>query len=116
MVTSVAALPVNVTVPVVVPRLSTDDGEIERDASSASAKTSEVCLFVPFKVAVIVAVMLVTPGVVVTENVALDDPDRTVTDAGTLAAALFDESVTTRSAAAGPVSVTVPVPVTPPVI
>ena len=58
--------PVSVTVPVAVPPLSTDDGEMERAESSASAKTSDVCWFIPLRVAVIVTVVLVTPAVVLT--------------------------------------------------
>jgi len=65
---------------------------------------------------VIITVILVVPAVVVTENVPVELPAGTIMEAGTLAAALLDESEIVVSVAAAPVSVTIPVPVVPPVI
>jgi hypothetical protein len=66
-------------------------------------------------VAVIMGETTLATAVVVTVNVADVAPWATVTEEGTVAAALFDDSVTTLPpAGAGPVSVTVPVDVAPP--
>jgi hypothetical protein len=107
----------SVTVPVAAPLvrlLRTDEGEIDRVAISASASVSVAERVMPAKVAVTVAVLLATPGVVVIENVAVALPVGTVSEAGTVPAASFDESETTRLAAATPFSVTVPVAGVPP--
>src|ERR1019366_438738 len=106
------AAPFRVIVPVAAPLvmlLRTDDGEIESDASSASARVRVAVRVMPVRVAVIVAVLFATPAAVVIENVAVALPAGTVTEAGTVTAASFDESETTRLAAAVPFSVTVPV-------
>jgi hypothetical protein len=94
--------------------LRTDDGEIESEAIYASASVRVAVRVMPVRVAVIVAVLLATPAVVVIENVALALPAGTVTEAGTVTAVSFDESETTRLAAAVPLSVTVPVAGLPP--
>ena len=68
-----------------------------------------------FAVAVIVALVLVATALVVTVKLAEVAPDGTVTDAGTVAAALLLERVTTKPAVgAALVMVTVPVDETPP--
>lgn len=67
-------------------------------------------------VAVMVVVVEAPTATVVTENVAVDDAAGTVTEAGTVAAALSDDRVTTKPpACAGAESVTVPVDEAPPV-
>jgi hypothetical protein len=111
-----AAVPVSVTVPVADAPFRTEEGVIETAESSASANTSNACLVVPFKVAVMVTVVWVTPAVVEIANVALALPAAIVTDVGTVAATLFEESCTMRFVAAAPVSVTVPVAALPPMI
>jgi len=68
------------------------------------------------RVAVIVAVAFVATPVVVTVNVAVVAPDATVTEAGTVALALFEASVTdVPPAPAALATVTVPVDDVPPV-
>src|SRR5258708_15458161 len=112
-----AAGPLSVTVPVAVEPLSSEDGVTVTDARSGSAKTSAACCETPFAVAVMVTVVLTTPAVVVTGNVADGLPAAMVTEAGTEAAeVLLEVSVTTMLAAAAPVSDTVPVTAVPPVI
>jgi hypothetical protein len=72
-------------------------------------------VWVPFSVPVIVTVWVVATAIVLTVNVAEVAPAATFTEAGTVAFALFDDSVTTSPAApASPLKVTVPVDETPP--
>ena len=62
----------------------------------------------PLNVPLIVAVVVTDTAVVLTVNVAEDDPVATVTDGGTVAEALLLAKVTTVAAVAATVNVTVP--------
>src|SRR5258708_38220546 len=105
-----AAGPLSVTVPVAVEPLSSEDGVTVTDARSGSAKTSAACCETPLAVAGMVTVVLTTPAVVVTGNVADGLPAAMVTEPGTVAAEVLPAgSGTTRAAGAAAVIHTGPV-------
>ena len=109
------AAPVRVTVPLALVPAFTVEGDRLTLATTAGSIVS-VADDVPFAEAVIVAAVVAATGVVVTLNDAVDEPAATVTDDGTLAAALFELSVTLMPpAGALLLSVTVPLALTPPV-
>ncbi len=94
---------------------ATDVGKSVTETGAGPRTTSDAVAVTPLFVALNVAVALVAIGLVVMVNVADVAPAATVTDAGTAAAARFDDRTTTRPpVGAGPVSVTVPVADTPP--
>lgn len=106
-----------VTVPVELLPPVTVAGETETEAT-ASGKIESVAVWViPACVAVIVAEVTLETAVVDTVNVPVVEPAATVTELGTVALVLPEESATTVPAEpAGPFNVTVPVVVNPPVI
>lgn len=109
------ALPLIVTRPVVpVPPVTVADVSVT-PVTEGTATMKEPVADSASSVAVIVTVVVIDTGVVVTVNVAVLEPAATVTVAGTDAAELLPDSVTwTPPAGAFPVSVTVPVMLTPP--
>lgn len=115
MIPPVGAGPVSVTVPVDEFPPATGFGLRTMDDSLGSLITRPVLCVVPQK-AVIVAVVLLVTGLVVTMKVAVVWPAGMVTEAGTWAAALSEESVTSAPpVGAGPLIVTVPVDGVPPI-
>jgi len=104
---------VNVTVPVNQLPLMRLEGVTVSELSSGGPTRSAAWRVVPLRVALMLAVVFVTPVAVVIANVADALPAGTVTEAGTVAAALSEESATVRFVAAAPVSATAPVAVPP---
>jgi hypothetical protein len=111
------AAPVRVTVPVLVLMPATEVGFREREESAGGLTVTEAVLLTPLNVAVIVTVAAVVTVLLAMVNVALLAFAATVTDAGTVAAALLllVRVTTAPPAGAGPVSVTVPALFAPPV-
>jgi len=104
-----------VIVPVELTPPTTEVGLSERPVTFGPWTTNGAVADVPFAVAVIVAVPVVLTATVVTVNVAVVAPAATVTVAGTVAPARFDESVIgSPPAGAGLEMVTVPVEFVPP--
>jgi|SRR6266446_1331841 len=104
---------VRVMTPVALLPFTIVDGETANELNSEGPTSSAAVCVVPCNEAVIVAVVLLAPAGVVMENVADELPAAIVTVAGTLAAALLEESDTVRFAAAAPVKATLPVAVPP---
>ena len=106
----IVTVPVEVNPPYPVP------GETTRLFTVAALIVNVAVFVVPCEVAVMTADVEVETAAVVTVNVALVEPDATVTDAGTVAFVLLDERLITRPLApAGAASNTVPVELLPPV-
>jgi hypothetical protein len=109
------AWPLRVTVPVEDAPPVTLGGFIETVATPAGFTVSDP-VAVPLSVPEIVTGVDELTGIVVTVKVADDDPAATVTLFGIIAAALLlDSGTTTPPAGAGPLKVTVPVEVVPPI-
>jgi hypothetical protein len=111
-----AAMPVSVTVPVELVPPSTLAGARVTDVSAAGVTVSVAVWVTPAQTAVIVTEVEEATPSVVTVKVFVEAPAGTVTEAGTVAAPVFEEDsvTTTPPAGAGPVSVTVPVELLPP--
>jgi hypothetical protein len=111
-----AAGPLNVTVPTDFLPPRTDDGEsVTLNSDGGVIERAAVFVTVP-KLLEIVADFELCRARVVTAKVADEEPDATVTVLGTAALELLDDKLTTNPpAGAGPLNVTVPVLVLPPV-
>lgn len=111
----VGATPFKETVPTdeLPPRTELGESVTEERVGGVIVRVADfVC---PPSVAVIVDVVCVVTALVVTVKVAVRDPEGTVTDASTAEVELLDASETTvPDEPAGPVSVTVPIEVLPP--
>ena len=107
------AVPPSVTVPVATAPAVTETGETARPVTVAlgcGMMVSVAAALVPFRFATIITVVdRPTVEAVATPNVAVWAPGATVTEAGTLALALFVVNVTTVGEVATPPSVTVAV-------
>lgn len=109
------AAPVNVMVAVDVfpPITATGDRVMLDRAAGVIVNCADWVL--PLSDPLIVAVTALDTAVVVTENVAVEDPPGTITDPGAVAAVLLEESATVvPPLPAAPLSVTVPVELAPP--
>ena len=112
----VGAGPLMVTVAVEFVPETTEVGFSDRAVTPGGVTVSVVVLVAPANVPVIVAVAEVATGVVPAVKVVEVSPAETITEAGTVTAALFDVRVTVYPpAGAGPPRVTVPVEDVPPV-
>lgn len=112
----VGAFPLIVTLPVDELPPITDAGATVRLISAGESMVRVAVLVTLPSVPVMVEVAANATGVVVIVNVADEAPAATVTLAGVVAAALLDESDTTSPPVpAGPLSVTVPVELIPPI-
>jgi len=109
------AWPLSKTVPVADIPPRTEEGEMVNPLIEAGVIVRLAVFVVPARVAEMFAnVAAVTPDVV-TVNVAVLEPAATVTDAGTVAAALSEANATDiPPAGAAPLSVTVPIDGVPP--
>jgi len=109
-----------VTVPVAVAEATTVEGETARPVirtGGGSTTRTSVAFFAEGSVPVIVVLLEAATGSAVTENVAVLEPDATVTDAGVTATlvSLDDSSIFTPAVPAALVRVTVPVAMPPPI-
>ena len=113
----VGAGPSSVTVPVDVLPPTTTVGLTVRVVSAGELTVRVAVLETLPSVAVITGEAVVATAEVETVNVAVVSPDKTVTDAGTVAAAVLPllRDTTTPAAGAGPLTVTVPVDPVPPI-
>lgn len=112
----VMAVPVKATVPVEVAPETTVEGLNVTDEGTAARTERTAVLVTLLKSAEIVDDALAPTGMLVTVNVAVVAPAATVTDAGTVAAAVFELVRVTADppVGAGPFRVTVPAEDTPP--
>ena len=111
----VGVLPAKVTVPIEETPPNTDVGLSVRVLANGASIRRPALTVCPLAVADIVAVSVAVTGTVVTVNDAVVAPAKTVTLAGTVAAALFeDREITSPPAGAGFPSVTVPTDEFPP--
>ena len=95
---------------------TTSEGDRVTDLTCGALTVSVAVIWTVPSVAPIVACAVVETAFVVMEKVAEDWPADTETEAGTVAAALFDVSMTASPpVGAAPVSLTVPVELVPPV-
>ena len=109
------AAPLSVTVPVEEDPPKTEVGDSERLTSVTGFRVRVAVSEVPFKVAVIVALVVVATPVVVMVKVAVVAPAATVTvDGGTALVTLEPNETTVPPVGAAPLSVTVPVEEVPP--
>ena len=104
---------VSITVAENVPPLMALEGVTVIELSSDTPTRRVACRVTPLRLAVMVAVALLALAEVVMGKVADEAASATVTDWGTVAAAVLDESATAVFVAAVPVKVTVPVDVPP---
>jgi len=110
------AVPSSVTVPVPVVPVFSVLGDTAMDASSAGWSVTLPCAVTDPTLAVMVACVSVATVVEVSVNWADEAPAATVTDEGTVAADVPEDSDTEMGFTATPVSDTVPVALAPPVI
>jgi len=111
----VGAIPFRVTVPVADVPPTTEFGETVTPVSVGGAMARVAVFDVPLAVAVIVGLLAAVTAIVVMLKVALDVPDATVIEPGTVALELLDESATVIPPdGAGPFNVIVPTELLPP--